>query len=73
MKVTIIPVVFGAFWYCHQRIDKGTGGLGYKRTSGDHSHEGVIKISLNTEKTSGDLRRHAVAQNQRENYQLSLV
>ena len=24
------------FWYCHQRIIKGTGGLGNERISGDH-------------------------------------
>ena len=32
MKVTIIPVVIGT----HRNINKGTGGLGNNRTSGDH-------------------------------------
>ena len=34
--------------YSHQRIDKGTGGLGNKRTSGDHLNYNIIKIGQNT-------------------------
>ena len=41
--------------YSHQRVGKGTGGLGNKRTSGDHPNYGIIKISQNTEKSPGDL------------------
>ena len=44
-------------WYTHQRIDKGTGGRGMKRTSGDHSNYGIIEIGQNTEKSPGDMRR----------------
>ena len=29
-------------WYCHQRIDIETGGLGNKRMSGDHSNYSII-------------------------------
>ena len=44
----------------YQRIDTETGGLGNKRASGDHPNYSIIKISQNTEKSSGDLRRLAV-------------
>ena len=43
--------------YSHKRIDKGTGRLGNKRASGDCSNDNIIKISQNTEKSPGDLRR----------------
>ena len=29
-------------WYNHWRIDKRTGGLGNKRTCGDHPNECVV-------------------------------
>ena len=32
------------FWYSHQRIIKGTGGLGNNRTSGDHPNYNIIEI-----------------------------
>ena len=35
MKVTLIQIVIGALG-SHQRIGASTGGLGNKRTSGDH-------------------------------------
>ena len=49
-------------WYSHQRINKGTGGLGNKRTRGDHSNNSIVEIGLNTEKNHGDVRRLAVTQ-----------
>ena len=60
MKVTIIPIVIGAFGTVHQRIIKGTGGLGNKRTSGDHPNYYIIENGQNIEKTPGELRRLAV-------------
>ena len=42
-------------WYSHQRINKGTGWLGNKRTRGDHPNYSIIKIGQNTEKCPGDL------------------
>ena len=30
-------------WYSHQRINKGTGRLGNKRTSEDHPNYGIIE------------------------------
>ena len=50
------------FWYSYQRIIKGTGGLGNKRTSGDHPNCNIIENGQNTEKSPGYLRRLAVTQ-----------
>ena len=36
------------FWYSHQRIIKGTGGLGNRRKSGDHLNSYIIENSQNT-------------------------
>ena len=60
-------------WYSHRRIDNRTGGLGNKRTSGDHPKNSIIKIGKNTEKSPGDLRRLAVTRTPVECHQLSLV
>ena len=45
----------------HHRIGIGTGGLGNKRTSGEHPNNS-IKIDQNTEKNPGHSRRLAVTQ-----------
>ena len=42
------------FWYSHQRIDSGTGGLGNKRTSREHPNYSFVEISQNTEESPGD-------------------
>ena len=39
-------------WNNHQKIDKGTGRLGNKKTSGDHPNYNIIKIDQNTEKST---------------------
>ena len=59
--------------YSHQRIDKGTGGLGTKRTSGDHPKDSIIKIGQNTKKSPGDLRTFAAAQTPVRNHHQTLV
>ena len=46
-------------WYTHKKIDNGTGGLGNKRTNGDHTDDSIIKIGKNTEKIHRYLSRHA--------------
>ena len=43
------------FWYNQQRISTRNGGLGNKRTSGDHPNDCIIEIGQNTEKSPGDL------------------
>ena len=60
-------------WYIHQRIDKGTGGLGNKSTSRDHPNYCIIEISQNTEKNPGDLRRLAATQTKGKDHQLKLM
>ena len=57
-------------WSSHQKI--GTG-LGNKRTSGDHPNYSIVKISQNTEKSTGGLRRFIVTQTPVRNYQLILM
>ena len=49
-------------WYIHRWIIKETGGLGKKRTSGDHPNYYTMENGQNTEKSPGDLRRLAVIQ-----------
>ena len=61
------------FWYSHQRIIKGTGGLRSWRTSGDHPNYSIIENGQNTEKSPGDLKRLAVTQIQVEDHQLKLM
>ena len=53
MRVTVIPIVIGALG--HQRIDKGTGGFGNKKTSRDYPNDNIIKIGPNAAKNLGDL------------------
>ena len=60
-------------WNNPQRIGVGTGRLRNKRSSEDHPSDSIIKISQNTEKSSGDLRRLAVTQTPMGNYQLTLL
>ena len=59
--------------YNHQSIGTGTGGLGNKRTSGEHLNYSIIEIDQNTEGSPGDLRRLVVSQTPVENHQLTLV
>ena len=46
--------------FSHQSIGTGTGGLGNKKTSGDHPNYGIVEINQNTEKSPGDLKRLVV-------------
>ena len=59
MKVTIIPIVIGAFGTVTKGLLKG---LVSWRTSRDHVNYSVIESGQNTEKSPGDLRRLAVTQ-----------
>ena len=72
MKVTIIPVVIGAFGAV-TRIIKGTGGLGNWQTSGDHPNYSIIENDKNTEKSPGDLMILAVTQTPVKDHQLMLM
>ena len=61
------------FWYCHERIKKRIGGLGNKKTRGDHPNYCIIEIGQNTKKSPRDLRRLAVTQTQVKDHQLTLI
>ena len=63
MKVTIIPIVIGAFGI------KDTERLGSWRTSGDHPNYSIIENGQNTKKSPGDLMRLAVTQTPVKNSQ----
>ena len=59
--------------YRHQRIDKGDGGLGNKRTNGDDPNYRTVEIGPNIKENSGDSRRLAVPQIPMEDHQLKLM
>ena len=54
-------------------IIKGTGGLGNRRTSGDHPNYYIIENGQNTEKSPGDLRRLATTQTPVKDHQLAMM
>ena len=68
MKVTIIPIVIGAFG-----IIKGPGRFGSLLPSGDHPNNSIFENGQNTEKSPGDLRRLAVTQSLVKDHQLTLM
>ena len=61
------------FWYSHQRVIKGTGGLGNYRTRGHYPNFFIIKNGQNTVKTPGDLRCPVVTQTPVKDHQLTLM
>ena len=61
------------FWNSHQRINKGNGGLGEKRTIRVHPNYYNTEIGQNTEKSPGDLRRLAVTQTPVKGHLLKLI
>ena len=62
MKVMVIQIVIGTFEKNEQRMGRGTGGLGNRRTREKHPNYSIIEIPLNSKKSTGDLRRLAVNQ-----------
>ena len=53
-------------------IGKGTGRIENKTTSENHPNYSIIKISQNTEKSTGDLRILSVTQTPVRNRQLKM-
>ena len=47
---------YWCIWTNPQRIGKGSGRLGNKRTNRDHPNYSIIKIGQNPEKSPGDMR-----------------
>ena len=60
-------------WYSHQRINKGAGGLGSWKTSGDHPNNNIFENGQNTENSHGYSRRLAVTQTPVKDHQLKLM
>ena len=73
MKVTIVPIVIGAFSTLYKRIIKWPGGFGSWRPSGDHPNNSIIEDGQNTEMSPGVLRRLAVTHTPLKDHQLTLV
>ena len=72
-KVTIIPIVIGAFGKVTKGLLKGLDGFGSWWPSGDHLNNCIIEGGQNTEKSPGDLRRFAVTQSSVKDHQLTLM
>ena len=68
MKVTIIPIMIGAFG----TVTKGLGDLEI-RGRVETIYLYIIEIGQNTEKSPGDLRRVAVIQISVKDHQLTLI
>ena len=61
MKAIVMSILIGLLVIV-QRIDTGIGGVGNKRTSGDHPNYSIVDIDKITENFLADLRRLAVTQ-----------
>ena len=73
MKVTVILVIISALDTVIKMIGEGAGGLGNKRTIGDHSNYSIAEIGYKTEWSPGGLKGLVVTQTPVRNHQLSLV
>ena len=62
MKVTIVPIVIGAFGTVTKGLLKGPEGFGSLWMSGDYSNDSIAEDGQNTEKCPGDKKRLAVTQ-----------
>ena len=69
MKVTVIPIVIGAFGTVTKGLLKGLEDL----KVGDHPNYGIIENGQNTEKSLRELRRLAVSQTPGKSHQLKLM
>ena len=56
-----------------QRVHKGAGRVGNRRTSRDHPNYGIVKIGENTKNRPEDLTRFGVTQTPMNNYQLTMA
>ena len=73
MKVTVIPMIMVRSERFLKNFSKETRRAENRKTCRDHLNYRIIKISQNTEKSPGDLRRFAATQTRVKNYQLTLV
>ena len=54
MKVTIIPIVIGAFGTVTKGLLKGLEDFEVSGSSGDHPNDSIIENGPNTKKSPGD-------------------
>ena len=73
MKERVITIVVGMLVTVPKRMEKETGGTGGQRKNWEYKDHSSVKISKNTEKGPGDLRRLAVTLTPAKNHQLKLV
>ena len=72
MRVTIVPIVIGAFGTVTIGLRKDLGNFSW-RTRRDHPNDSIIENDQNSEKSPGDLRRLTVTQTPVKNHQLPLM
>ena len=73
MKVTIVPIVIGAFGTITKGLLKRPGGLGSWQTGREYPNDSIAANGQNPETSPGDLRRLAVTQTPVTNHQLTLM
>ena len=73
MKVTVIPIVVGVLGTVQKVRIEGWKSWKLENETRQSKLQLIVKIGLNTEKSSGDLRRFAVTQTSVKAHQLTLV
>ena len=73
MKVTIVPIVIGAFSTVTEGLLNGLEDLKVGGRVETIQTTELLKTAQNTEKSSGDLRRLVVSQTPVKNHQLTLM
>ena len=73
VKVTIIPIVIGAFGTVTKGLLKGLEDLEVGGPVETIQNNSIIENGQNTEKSPGDLRRLAVTQSSVRDHQLTLM
>ena len=73
MKVTIVPIVIGAFSTITKGLLKDLEDLEGLRTGRDYQNDSIAEKGQNPEMSPGDLRRLAVTRTPEKNHQLTLM
>ena len=73
MKVTVVPIVIGAFGTVTKGLLKALEDLNVDGREETIPNNNIIGNGQNTEKSPGDLRRLAVTQTPVKNHQLTLI
>ena len=60
MRVVVISVVIGTLETVPKKLEKKIGTIGNQRNNRDDQYDSIVKLSQNTEKSPGDLRRLSV-------------